>query len=273
MPSPVKPRPTALTVAGSDSGGGAGIQADIKTLSVLGCFATTAITGLTAQNTQAVQRVSLTDPALVADQITSVATDMPLAAAKTGMLGGRGVIEATAQALREQQVAPLVVDPVMVAKSGDPLIDDEAVQALAQTMLPLATVATPNRHEAGRLLDRTAPLDETDEAEKAGLAICRHFGCGACVVKAVPRPQQVVDVLCQPDQPTRFFEGPLRDNHHTHGSGCAFSAAITAYLAQGHGLAEAVERARALIDRAIAGAEPIGQGAWPVNPLANGSGD
>jgi len=262
--------PIVLTIAGSDAGGGAGIQADLKTFTRFDCYGVTAITALTAQNTRAVQQVSLTREAMVQSQIAAVAEDMPLAACKTGMLASEAIIAAVARALSSNSLAPIVVDPVMVAKSGDALIDDAAVQALQREILPLAHVVTPNRYEVRRLLDRDMALETIDQAHAAGQQICHRFGCGACVVKTIPQGASVVDVLIAADESQpRIFTGPKRDEGATHGSGCAFSAAITAYLAHGHAVPEAVQQARDFIDRAIVAAPAVGHGARPVNPLAS----
>jgi hydroxymethylpyrimidine/phosphomethylpyrimidine kinase len=261
--------PVVLSVAGSDAGGGAGIQADIKTLAALGCFATTAITALTAQNTQGVQRVSPTEPGLVQDQIQSVAEDMPVAAVKTGMLANAAIIEATRDALAPAPAGAMVVDPVMVAKSGDPLIDDAAVETLARAILPLARVVTPNRGEVRRLLGHEDPLRSTNQAKAAAKQICERFGCAACIVKAVPQDAQMLDVLWDADhQQARIYSAAQHPTGHTHGSGCCFSAAIAGELAHGQRLTEAVERAKRFIDLAIANAPAVGQGARPVNPSA-----
>ena len=261
--------PVTLSVAGSDSGGGAGIQADIKTFTVLECFAATAVTGVTAQNTRGVQDVSLIEPAMVTQQINAVMTDMRPAAIKTGMLGSKSVIDAVADALGDHQAAPLVVDPVMIAKSGDALIDEAAVDVMAGRMLPLARVVTPNRFEVARLLGRETDLRDASDAEVAGREICARFGCQACVVKAIPADESLIDVLWDAcDQTAHSVTGRAHPNEHTHGSGCGFSAAITGFLAHGHALPQAVARAKTFIDAAIAGAAPVGQGARPINAQA-----
>ena len=261
--------PVTLTVAGSDSGGGAGIQADLKTFTTLSCYPTTAITALTAQNTTGVQAVSTIEPAMVAQQITSVTGDTTVAATKTGMLANEPIITTVARTLAEETIGPLVVDPVMVAKSGDALIDEAAVRALARQLMPQARVATPNRAEAARLLDRASLPATVAEAEQCAAAICRDFGCGGCVVKGIVTDGQAVDVLWDAlEQKAHHVSAVCRSADHTHGSGCGFSAAIAAYLARGHSLPAAVENAKAFIDRAIAGAPSIGQGRRPVHPPA-----
>jgi hydroxymethylpyrimidine/phosphomethylpyrimidine kinase len=221
-----------------------------------------------------VERVSLTDPGLVRDQIASVTSDVTVAATKTGMLASAAIIETVAAALHREAAGPVVVDPVMVAKSGDALIDDAAVTTLAQTLLPLARVATPNRGEVRRLLARDAPLRSVDEAGEAARQIGARFGCRACVVKAIPQGGEVVDVLWDGEagEAPITFTAPQRPAEHTHGSGCAFSAAIAAGLAHGQPLPKAVKQAKTLIDTAIAAAPALGHGSRPVDPLAGGLG-
>ncbi len=264
--------PVALTIAGSDASGGAGIQADLKTFTVLGCYGASAITAITAQNTCGVQHAKSLDAALVGQQIDSVASDLPVAATKTGMLASVPIIAAVVEAVRRHRLTPLVVDPVMVAKSGDPLIDDAAVSRIAEHLLPLATLATPNRHEVARLLGADRSVDSVEEAGNAARQICERFGCQACIVKGIRREhggsRQVVDVLYSAGQATEYPAKWL-DTPRTHGSGCAFSAAITAALAAGHSLTDAVNQARTFISRAIAEAPPLGRGRSPVSPLAH----
>ncbi len=269
-PAPQRP-PVVLTIAGSDSCGGAGIQADLKTFALSGVYGASAITVVTAQNTTGVQAAELLDRQLVVRQIDSVAGDLPIAAVKTGMLGSVELIEAVAEAIERHGFATLVVDPVMVAKSGDPLIDDEAVEAMKRQLLPRATIVTPNRHEAARLVGWAEAPDTVNRATEAARIICDRFGAGACVVKAIAsdgdEPIQSVDVLCH-GQTSRTFTGPLCPAGRTHGSGCTFSAAIAAELARGQSLPKAVALAKRFITRAIHEAPPLGGGTAPVNPLA-----
>jgi len=251
--------PVALTIAGSDSCGGAGIQADLRTFAALGVWGASALTAVTAQNTTGVQAFVLLEPAIIAAQITSVAHDLRVSAVKTGMLGSAAIIMAVAAALRQHALAPLVVDPVMVAKSGDPLIDDAAVATLCSALLPMAAIVTPNRHEAARLLGLPSPPATRAQAEAAAQQICTRFGASACVVKGVREAGRCLDVLSVGGR-THVLEGPWHDAGPIHGSGCTFSAAVTAELARGGTVIGAVTAARQFIDTAIAAALRIGAG-------------
>jgi hydroxymethylpyrimidine/phosphomethylpyrimidine kinase len=266
---PAQP-PVTLTIAGSDSGGGAGVQADLKTFTVLGCFPATAVTALTAQNSQGVRGVSLVSPAMIRQQIDALADDMAPAAAKTGMIGSREAIGEVRKAIAQRPLGPLVVDPVMLAKSGDSLLDDGAVAAMRQQLLPLARVVTPNRFEVRRLLESDLRLDTVDQASRAAQQICERFGCPACVVKGLAVEGQVLDVLYEGGSAghVQRVAGPRYDHQQTHGSGCAFSAAIASFLATGRSLTEAVNHAKTFISTAIAAAPAVGSGTRPVNPLA-----
>lgn len=268
-------RPITLTIAGSDSGGGAGIQADLKTFALLGCFGTSAITAVTAQNTRGVQGVVMLETAFITQQIDSVAEDLRPAAVKTGMLGSHACVEAVAEAIERHRLVPLVVDPVMIAKGGDSLVDDDAVEAIRRRLLPLATIVTPNRFEAARLVGF-----EITDVEQAGIAarmICQELGAQACVVKGVREDtaDQAIDTLYvrgKEDSIVRMvapWQPPGQAN--THGSGCTFSAAITAGLAQGLGLVAAVESAKAFTHAAIASSVRLGGGVSPVDHLAGKS--
>jgi hydroxymethylpyrimidine/phosphomethylpyrimidine kinase len=180
----------ALSIAGSDSSGGAGIQADLKTYSAMRVYGATAVTAITAQNTRGVQQVHALDPELVAAQIDSVAGDLRVVATKTGMLANSAIIKAVAGAIKRNQLAPLVVDPVMVAKGGDSLIDSDAVDALCKQILPLAAVVTPNRHEAARLLGQSDPIADLTAAKAAAREICKRHGSRSCIVKGFRRPDE-----------------------------------------------------------------------------------
>lgn len=258
-------RPVALTIAGSDSSGGAGLQVDLKVFTMLGCVGASAVTAITAQNTRGVQQVAMLDPQLVAAQIDAVADDLPVAALKTGMLGTVGIIEAVADALQRHRLPNIVIDPVMTAKSGDPLIDDDAVAAVAQRLLPLAAIATPNRHEAARLLGADT-IESRDAATEAARALCERFTLQACVVKGIREGDRMVDVFHK-GRDTTVLEAPFHTRGGTHGSGCAFAAAIAGHLAQGLDLPGAVHAAKTYIDRAIGDAPPLGSGTRPVDPL------
>lgn len=267
-------RPIALTIAGSDSGGGAGIQADLKTFAMLGCFGTSALTAVTAQNTHGVQGVVVLEPAFIVQQIDSVADDLRPAAVKTGMIGSPAGVEAVAAAIERHRLAPLVVDPVMIAKGGQRLVGDDTVAALMERLLPLATVVTPNRYEAARLVG--FDVDTPAAAARAAECICTRLGAGACVVKGVydPASDHAVDALYIGDSRahrvlTSAWREPGRCN--MHGSGCTFSAAITAALAGGRSLGQAVQQAKDFIDAAIASPVRLGSGAVsPVDHLASG---
>jgi hydroxymethylpyrimidine/phosphomethylpyrimidine kinase len=272
-PSKQCDRPTiALTIAGSDSSGGAGIQADLKTFTVLGVYGASVLTAITAQNTLGVQAAQLLDASLVARQIDSVASDLPIGAMKTGMLGSVEVIDVVADGIERHGLGPVVVDPVMVAKSGDGLIDDAAVTRMAERTLPLAALVTPNRHEAARLLGMVDSVDGVDQAGDVAGQICERFGCGACIVKGISRGngdrREVVDVLFDKGAITKFPASWLNTNR-THGSGCTFSAAITAGLATGLSMMESIQQARSFIAQAIERAPLLGHGNPPVSPLAH----
>ncbi len=259
-----------LTIAGSDSGGGAGIQADIKTITLLGAYASSAITALTAQNTRGVFGISAVEPEFVAKQIEAVLTDIGTDAAKTGMLYSRAVIEAVAGALERFKVPNLVVDPVMVSKSGDSLLEDDAVAALVEKIFPLAAVVTPNAREAGRILGR--PVEDVEDAEEAARELVKRGYARAAVVKGGHVEGEAVDVLCDGEGAVRY-PGARIETRLTHGTGCTYSAAIATFLALGHGLREAVGRAKAFVSRAIRLAEPIGKGSGPTNHYAAALGD
>ena len=255
--------PVALTIAGSDSGGGAGIQADLKTFAALGVHGTSAITAITAQNTVTVTDVLELPPALVVAQVDAVVDDMGVAAAKTGMLSSAAIIEAVARAIRRHDISLLVVDPVMVAKGGAHLLRDDAVDALRTVMLPLAAVITPNLPEAEVLLGRS--IATLDERRNAAQELVR-MGARAAVVKGGHAEGDAVDVFADADQ---LFELSAQriDTANTHGSGCTFSAAIASYLAMGMNSADAVRRAKAFISSAIEFSIEAGTGHGPVNPM------
>ena len=247
----------ALTIAGSDSGGGAGVQADLKVFFRFGVYGTSALTLVTAQNTLGVQRVHLLPPEVVYAQIESVAQDFPLHAAKTGALGDAAIVEAVAEAVRRFGVRPLVVDPVMVAKSGDPLLAKEAAAALKERLFPLADLVTPNRLEAEALLGRPIrTLKEAEEAAKALLAKGGHL-----------EGEEAVDLLATRGGVLRF-SAPRVHTRNTHGTGCTLSAAIAALLAKGRPLAEAVAEAKAYLTRALKTAPSLGHGHGPLDHWA-----
>ena len=259
--------PAVLTIAGSDSGGGAGIQADLKTFAALGVYGTSAITAITAQNTQRVVRVHHLPPDLVAAQIDAVASDISIDAAKTGMLGTAAVIEVVATKVGEYELRPLVVDPVMVASGGEALLEPDAVDTLRERLLPLATVLTPNLAEAETLLGRPfASWDDIREGAKELVAL----GAGAVVITdahGIPgmndkRP--AVDLLYDGTEFHEFTASRV-DTTSTHGTGCTFASAIAAGLAKGDELHGAVAMAKAYVTKALQAAYPVGQGRGPVH--------
>jgi len=254
--------PVALTIAGSDSGGGAGIQADLKTFAVLGVHGTSAITAITAQNTTGVTDILELPVALVSEQIAVVVEDMGVQAAKTGMLSSAAIIATVADAVQRYQIRNLVVDPVMVAKGGAKLLRDDAVAALRERLIPLAAVVTPNLPEAAALLGREIQsLEERRQAARDLVAM----GARVAVVKAGHAEGDVIDVYFDGSQLVEL-SGERIQTPNTHGSGCVFSAAITAGLARGEDPLDAVRRAKNFITKAIANSLEIGRGHGPVNP-------
>ena len=253
--------PAALTIAGSDSGGGAGIQADLKTFAALGVYGTSAITAITAQNTQRVTQVFELPPDLVASQIDAVVTDIGADAVKTGMLASAELIEVVAAKVREHGLQPLVVDPVMVAKSGDRLLREDAIDALRELLLPLTTVLTPNLPEAEVLLGRPlASWDDVREGAKELVAM----GAQAVVIKGGHREGPATDILYD-GQEFREYTATRVDTTNSHGTGCTFASAIAAALAKGESVRVAVAMAKAYVTKALQSAYPVGQGHGPVH--------
>lgn len=255
--------PVALTIAGSDSGGGAGIQADLKTFAALGCHGTSAITAITVQNTLGVRDAFDLPPGLIRAQIDAVVDDLAPSAVKTGMLAGSVIIGEVARAVRERALEPLVVDPVMVAKGGHPLLAGDAVDSLRERLLPLATVVTPNLPEAEVLLGR--PIGTGPEREAAARDLVA-LGCRAAVVKGGHAEGDADDVLFDGERVV-WLRGERLDTRNTHGSGCTFASAIAASLARGRGLEDAVRDAKRFVTGAIRRSLEIGGGHGPVNPL------
>jgi hydroxymethylpyrimidine/phosphomethylpyrimidine kinase len=252
-----------LIVAGSDSGGGAGIQADIKTVTMLDAFAMTAITALTAQNTEGVHGVLPIDPAFIRQQMEVVLDDIGADAVKTGMLHDAAVIETVASVLEQRAPAiPLVLDPVMVAKGGAPLIQSDSIDALKTRLVPRAAVLTPNLPEAEILCGRTiADIAAMREAARALLAL----GCDAVLLKGGHLDGDTVhDILATEAGLTEWTSLRIA-TPHTHGTGCTLASAIAAGLAQGMAVAAAVERARDYVQRAIASAPGLGRGHGPLD--------
>jgi hydroxymethylpyrimidine/phosphomethylpyrimidine kinase len=257
---------TVLSIAGSDSGGGAGIQADIKTISALGGFAMTAVTALTAQNTQGVSGIHPVPPEFAAAQIDAVLLDIGADAVKIGMLYSAELIAAVARELTRHKAANIVVDPVMVAQSGDRLLQDEAVEALTAKLFPLATVVTPNLPEAEVLLGRS--IDGPQEMAEAARALA-GFGSKSVLIKGGHGESDRSDDLLflAEERKMRWLEGRRIATKNTHGTGCTLSSAIAALLAAGEGIEGAVKKAKAYLSEAIeAGAEyRIGKGHGPVH--------
>jgi len=256
----------ALTIAGSDSGGGAGIQADLKTFSALGCFGMSAITALTAQNTRVVTGIYPAPPEFIGQQIDAVMEDIGVDAVKIGMLHSPGVIEIVAQKLSEWKCPNIVVDPVMVSKSGDKLLQEDAVQALKTALLPLATLITPNLPEASVLLDR--PVENKEDMAQAALDLAK-FGSANVLVKGGHLTKgDSCDFLYQTKSKSMIeLFGKRINTPNSHGTGCTLSSAIAANLARGVALETAVKNAKDYIMGALlAGAEyQIGNGHGPVH--------
>ncbi len=262
----------ALTIAGSDSGGGAGIQADLKTFSALGVYGASVITAITAQNTRAVTAIAPVAPQMVADQIDAVFDDLAIHAVKIGMIGGPEVIAAVTDRLRHHlarseargRPVPVVLDPVMIAKSGDALLPDAAIAALVEGLFPLATLLTPNLPEAATLLG-ASPAATVAEMRAQGEAL-RAKGVAHVLMKGGHAEGAIcTDLLVGADP--RQFTAPRQYTRNTHGTGCTLSSAIAAGLAQGLGLPEAVGRAHGWLQAAIGAADrlEIGTGHGPVH--------
>ena len=273
--------PPVLTVAGSDSSGGAGIQADLKTMMANGVFGMSAITSLTAQNTTGVRAVQNADPAILADQIDAVFEDIPPMAVKIGMVSSAALIETIADRLTAHQARNIVLDPVMVATSGAKLIDDDAVAALTTRLFPLATVITPNMPETEALLAQTmqerTSEDDTEftrllsegirteaDMETAARTLAEHFGC-AVLVKGGHGIKDANDVLVEPDGTVTWFTSPRIDNPNSHGTGCTLSSAIASHLALGETLPQAVRSAKDYLTGALAEQLDLGHGSGPMD--------
>ncbi len=254
---------TALTIAGSDSSGGAGIQADIKTMTANGVYAMSAVTALTAQNTTGVYGILESTPEFLASQLDCIFTDIFPDAVKTGMVSSTGLIEVIADKLKQYKAKNIVVDPVMVATSGSRLISQEAVDALKELLLPLATVLTPNIPEAEVLSGLT--ISGPADMEKAAQAIGEAYGC-AVLCKGGHDLNDANDLLWR-DGTCKWFHGRRIDNPNTHGTGCTLSSAIASNLAKGCDLDTAVERAKAYLSGALAAMLNLGAGQGPMDHL------
>ncbi|MGH9197646.1 MAG: bifunctional hydroxymethylpyrimidine kinase/phosphomethylpyrimidine kinase, partial [Acidimicrobiia bacterium] len=254
--------PRALTIAGSDSGGGAGIQADLKTFLALGVHGMSAIVALTAQNTTGVSAIHEVPSAFVHEQIKQVVTDIGVDAAKTGMLANGEIVTTVAEAVSEFSIPNLVVDPVFVSKSRDVLLATEAVDALTNKLFPLATVITPNLYETSALLDReVVALEDMREAAKK----LHEFGPKFVLVKGGHLEGEATDVLYDGDSIVEIPGEPF-DSPHKHGTGCTLAAATAAFLARGETVLDSVVKAKEFVTGAIRYGLAIGKGYGPVNP-------
>jgi hydroxymethylpyrimidine/phosphomethylpyrimidine kinase len=253
----------ALTIAGSDSGGGAGIQADLKTFESFGVWGTSALTGVTAQNTLGVQDALVLPAPLVRAQIDAVASDLGVAACKTGMLGSAAVIDAVAAAIAEHDLGQLVVDPVLVTSHGELLLEPDAVGVLRQVLLPLADLLTPNLPEAEALLSH--PI-RTLEAMAEAAAELAALGPGAVLLKGGHLGGDRSPDLLWGHGAMEWLDAPRLPGRNTHGTGCALSAAVCAQLATGTALPAACRRAKEFVAGAIAAGPDLGHGVGPVNP-------
>jgi hydroxymethylpyrimidine/phosphomethylpyrimidine kinase len=254
-----------LTIAGSDSGGGAGIQADLKTFAALGVYGTSALTAITAQNTVEVRAALELPLDLIAAQIDAVIDDIGVDAVKTGMLSSSAIIETVAGKITEHRLEKLVVDPVMVAKSGDRLLREEATLSLVRKLIPLAMVVTPNLPEAETLVG--FPVEDRDSVRRAAQAIVEMGARSAVIKGGHAAGEESVDLLFT-GRRFRWFGAPRLESRNTHGTGCTFSAAVAAQLARGRSVERSVELAKAYLTRALARGVDIGKGHGPVEHFA-----
>jgi hydroxymethylpyrimidine/phosphomethylpyrimidine kinase len=251
-----------LTIAGSDSGGGAGIQADLKAMSANGVFAMSVITAITAQNTEEVTEVFELPVSIIAAQIDAVFDDFEVAAVKTGMLSSADIVSVVAKMLRPQHVTNLVVDPVMVSKNGHPLLKPDAVEALKRELIPLALVVTPNIHEAQHLSGME--IRSLSDARQAAKAIHR-LGCRCVLIKGGHLLAEKGTDLLYDGRFFSIYKGEFIETPHTHGTGCTYASAIAAQLARGKPLPDAVQTAKTYITEAIRHSLAIGHGRGPTN--------
>lgn len=256
-----KKRKTTLTIAGSDSSGGAGIQADIKTMQANGVYAMSAITALTAQNTTGVSGIFEVTPEFLGQQLDAVFTDIYPDAVKIGMVASAELVKMIAFKLKEYKAERIVVDPVMVSTSGSRLISEEAIQILKTELFPLASVLTPNIPEAEVLFG--ASIHSAEDMERAAQAISEEYHC-AVLLKGAHQLNDANDLLYAEGK-SRWFYGRRIDNPNTHGTGCTLSSAIASNLAKGYGLEEAVERAKEYISGALAAMLDLGAGSGPMD--------
>ncbi|MDB4883719.1 MAG: thiD [Gemmatimonadetes bacterium] len=259
-------RAIALTIAGSDSGGGAGIQADLKTFARFGVYGTSVLTAVTAQNTLGVRAWERVSPALVGAQLDAVAEDLRPAAIKSGMLGNAEIVREVAKGIVRHRLRPYVLDPVMVATSGDPLLEPDAIAAIVSELFPLATLVTPNLHEAAMLLGE--PVGDVAAMERAARALVERMGAGAALVKGGHLAgEMLVDVFYDGSRLRRFTRARIATTS-THGTGCTLSAAIAASLALDVPLEQAVELSVEYVRRALESAPGLGAGHGPLNHFA-----
>ena len=260
--------PNALTIAGSDSSGGAGIQADLKAFSALGVYGASVITALTAQNTAGVHGIEFTPVPMIEAQLDAVLGDLAIAATKIGMVGGAAAAEAIACKLKEADAGQVVLDPVMVAGSGDPLLEQGAEQALTAHLLPLADLITPNLDEAARLLGCEKAAGE-EEMGRQAMALLELGPAAVLVTGGHGEGAESIDFLASENGLIRLAAARI-ETPNTHGSGCTLSAAIAAYLALGADMRGGVERAKAFVSQALAHADAlsVGRGSGPLNHLA-----
>lgn len=259
--------PKVLTIAGSDSGGGAGIQADLKTFAALGVYGMSAITAITAQNTLGVASVAEVPIEVVSDQIDAVVTDIGADAVKTGMLSSTQIVECVADAVTRYGLSPVVVDPVMVAASGAKLLQDDAVLAVRERMMPIASVVTPNIPEAEELTG--LEIDSVDDMVEAANALLT-LGSDAVVVKGGHLDDgsgKLVDVLVESDGIAHQFPINRIDTTSNHGTGCTFASAVASYLAHGVSISESVQLSQRYVWNSMATAQPIGNGNGPLNHM------
>jgi hydroxymethylpyrimidine/phosphomethylpyrimidine kinase len=261
VPTPHATPVKALTIAGSDSGGGAGIQADLKTFAAHGVYGSSAITAITAQNTRGVSAVHEVPAGIITAQIDAVMDDIGAAAAKTGMLSSAEIVVTVAECVRRHGIERLVVDPVMIAKSGDRLLHEDAVDAIRTALLPIAHVVTPNIPEAEVLSGMTIH-NETEMAEAARKIV--DMGARVAVVKGGHLPADPVDIVFDGSTVARFATRRVR-TQYTHGTGCTFSAAIAANLAKGVNALDAIDHAKQYVYAALLAAYKVGDGHSPVN--------
>jgi len=265
--SSTEPPPVALTVAGSDSGSGAGIQADLKAMASEGVHGTTAITALTAQNSRGVEGIEPVPPEFVAQQIEAVTSDFSVEATKTGMLFGKNIIEAVVS--RRNELNQLVVDPVMVAESGDPLMEPEAEETLAKKLVPASDLVTPNWPEARRLLELYGGESIDDPAQTAIDLASMVDGPAVLVKGGHVDKSEAIDWLARPDGTTQEFSAQRIDANNTHGAGCAYSSLITARLARGENITTAIMTSKQSVSSSLRDGYACGQGPGTLDFLCD----